>query len=337
MLEDMNAGSEQEPVQETIVENEPAKTEPEKAPDKPEVKSTREALTDALKTAKEPKEQPKAPENKTVEAAKPAEDAGKAVPKPVDAPQSWSPAMKAKFGTVEPELQKYLLQRENEVATKLRAHDEDRTMGKRMKEVISPYMHIIQAEGGTPDKAVSDLLNTAYVLRRGTPQQKAQAVAQVIRQFGVDLRHAGQPGQQQQPDIQALINQGVEKHLQTWQEKQQQEQLTSQINAFKADPAHPHFEQLQAHMSGLLSSGAASDLKDAYDQALRAHPVLHTEWLQQQTERKNAEIAKQNEAKRKAGSSLAGSPGKAAAAPAKNMTTREAIKAALAASRGGDA
>jgi hypothetical protein len=225
-------------------------------------------------------------------------------------PQAWG-GTKEEFFALPATIQDRIIQREEEVHKGFTKLDEERNLGKSMKEVITPYMAVIQAEGGTPQGAVKDLLNTAYVLRTGSPQQKAQIVAQIVQQYGVDMRNMGQ---QQIPQNQppAIDPEKITQDIMTRLQSQQQDvKVQSEIEAFSVDPKNVHFsnQEVKAAMASLLQTGQAKDLQDAYDKAVWLIPSIRTTLLQSQqvdTEQKRKdEIA----AKKKAGSSVSGSPG----------------------------
>ncbi len=74
-------------------------------------------------------------------------------------------------------------------------------------------------------------------------------------------------------------------------QRQQQQQL-AMIQQFKTAEedgklTYPHFDELLPLMSGLLTSGRATDLDDAYGQAFKAHP----EYIEKEVERIIAERA----------------------------------------------
>src|ERR1700742_206541 len=69
---------------------------------------------------------------------------------------------------------------------KITAQDADRTLGKKVNEMATPYLPTIRAEGATVEKAFQDYLQTAHVLRSGTDIQKAQSIAAVMNQFKVN-------------------------------------------------------------------------------------------------------------------------------------------------------
>lgn len=297
--------------------------------------STREAIQDAVKQVKEkakPEKTQAAPEAvKTETEAKPVVEK----PKTIQPPQSWSAAAKAKFSGLDPILQKEILRREDDSHKAITKQDEDRNFGKQLRDVIQPYMPIITAEGGDPAKAVKQLLNTAYVLRTGTPQQKMQLIHQVARDYGVNLGGQPQPMNQELHSLQQQVQQLTQKLAEKETKEQQQAQTTvqQQIEAFAADPKNTHFHEVEAHMAALLQGGVAKDLQDAYDQAVWARPELRSTLLQSQqaeAEAKRKEAARaQVEAARKAGSSVSGAPGKIANAPPVDRPLRDELRANL--------
>jgi hypothetical protein len=88
----------------------------------------------------------------------------------------------------------------------------------------------------------------------------------------------------------------------TQQQTVAEQNLLRDINAFAADPAHPHFEAVGQHMAGLIKAGLAADLQQAYEQAIYMQPEVRQQVISaQQTEaqRKQIEEAKQKAAKAK--------------------------------------
>lgn len=264
--------------------------------------------------------------------------------KPKEAPFGWSAENKAKFNALPPEIQDQVLLREDETHKTITKHDEERNLGKSMKEVISPYMAIIQAEGGTPQGAVKDLLNTAYVLRTGTPQQKLGLLAQVATQYGVDLREVAQvqmqPGTQGDPAYQALQKQvqDLQGRLQKQDDLHKQSEdakISSLYHAFAADPKNVHSSnpKVQAFMATVLNGGHAESYQDAYDQAINAIPEIRSTLTPVQTQ-DHAKRQQELEAKKTAGSSISGGPGLSVANTGNpNRSLREELQVQLAASR----
>jgi hypothetical protein len=93
-----------------------------------------------------------------------------------------------------------------------------------------------------------------------------------------------QPPQQQAPDVRKLVQEAL------------QEQFTQQeIQRFANDKEkHPHYDTVRATMAGLLQSGLAENLEDAYQAALR-HPRHSDIYEAQQQQQREADEQKKRE------------------------------------------
>jgi len=233
-----------------------------------------------------------------------------------DAPHSLSSVAKAKWAEVPAEVRKEIARLENERHRAFTAHDGELRMGREMKEVISPYMAIIQSEGGTPTTAVRDLLNTAYVLRTAPAMQKAQLIQQVCQQYGVDLNLLSQAQSTVDPSIQqlqqelAMLKQQanpdyIQKQL---QERMEIDNINNEVKAFASDPANKHYETVKPIMASLLQSGASTNMKEAYEMACKAHPTISSMLAAELQPANKAKPKVDIEAKKKASSSITGSP-----------------------------
>lgn len=245
-----------------------------------------------------------------------------------EAPVALSGAIKAKWNELPEDVRAEWKKREDDIHRMMTAKEGELNLGRSIKEIAAPYEAVIRSEGGTVEGAFKDLLNTSYILRAGSPQQKAQAVMQAIQQFGVDLSLVG--GQQQVNPLSAIQQQIQELRQQTdpvkiksqLQQEMERDRIAGEIQAFAANPANVHFEKVKPVMRALFESGQATDLQQAYDLAIWSDPSIRTELLKAQTaqeaDKKKAEMA----AKRKASASVAGSPGLAspnANAPQKSL------------------
>ena len=267
----------------------------------------------------------------------------------VEAPQSWTGAVKDKFATLPPDVQAEIQKREKDVHQMMTRHDGELRLGREMKDVITPYMHIINAQGNTPAGVIGPMLNTAYILSTGSPQQKADILRQVAEQYGVDL---GAVKQEQEnptdPHIRNLEQRLAQFEQQTEYQRQLQEQekqgkVLSEISAFAADPRNTYYRTVEETMLPLVSAIRSKSpdksnsevLQEAYDAACMLHPDIRStiaaaQLADQQAKRK-AELA----TKKQASVSVTGSPGVAAASTGKNpkRTPEEDIREALASIR----
>lgn len=260
----------------------------------------------------------------------------------VAAPPSWSHAVKAKWNALDPDIRAEITKREAEVHKGFTKQDDERTYGREMQKVISPYEPLIRSEGGTPAAAVQDLLNTAYILRTADPQTKMRLFAQTAQRFGIDLSQLGEAQQPVDPRI-ANLEQRLAQYEQDKQAQQRTEQERVQqtalqtISAFKSDPKHIHFEAVESHMAALLNGGVAKDLDEAYDMAVYARPDIRGQLLASQTAQQTATIQsrqKVDKARAKAVSVRGGPGGVQPQVQNPNASLRDDLEAAFAEARG---
>lgn len=320
----------------------------EESKDTPEVKAERKAERARADDGKFVKGSPAAstakPEPKQ-QAANPQAVAAPVVAQPTEVkpPERYSAAVKAKWAQLPPDVQADLAKSADDFHKELTRHDEERVLARQFKEVVNPYLAQMRAENAQPIQAVQALLDTAYKLRTGSPQQKGQLLWETARAFGADMSQ-GFTQQAQQPVHpvlqqvqQELLSLKAQREQEVAQRKQQEDAgIQSQIETFKADPKNAHFEAVKADMAALLSGGVAKDLQDAYDRAVYANPQTRATLLTQQTqtaeEKRVADQKAKAEAAKKAGSSIKGSPGMAATKDQKiqNADLNSTIRSAFA-------
>ncbi len=207
-----------------------------------------------------------------------------------------------------------------------------------------PYEMLLKMENTTPQAAIGPLLQTAAILRTGTPAQKAHAVATTMRQFGIPLEHIQSILSGNAPPQPALDPQISQLHQQVqqltqFQQQQQQARANRAISDFSADPAHKHFDAVAEHMTSLLRNPSVipgfnddmsepEKLKLAYDTAIYANPEVRQLVLAEQqaaatvTQRTTQQVAQAKQAAVQVkGSPAAGPPPKA------DPTNRRAVLA----------
>jgi hypothetical protein len=257
-------------------------------------------------------------------------------------PNGWSAQAKAQWHALPADVQAAIQQREQDVAKFTSKTDDERAFGREMHRVVQPYLAQIQAEGGTPAGAVQSLLNTAYVLRNGTPQQKQQALKSVAAQFNIEFPGAAD-APQVPPEMQPLYQriEQLEGSLQQRERDQQQAtaaQIQSDIDTFAADPKHTHFQEVKAHMAALLKGGVAKDLQDAYDQACYARPdiraTLSAQQRAEEEQKRRAEEKARADAARAKAVSITGGPGNAAQPAPTDRSLRDELQANFRAASG---
>lgn len=232
----------------------------------------------------------------------------------LDAPQSLSGAIKAKWKDLPADVQQEWSKREEDIHKMFTRHDGELKLGRDLKEVITPYMPLIQARGSNPVTAIQSLLNASYILNTAPTEQKVALFRQLASEYSIPLDQVNQPVNTLPPEVQSIKLELDQVKNQLFQEKTLQQQndnarIQTEIQAFAADPKHIYFEQVKAAMAPLLGSQQAKDLQEAYDMACWANPTIRTSLIAAQeteaAEKRKAEVAK----KKQAAVSVTGSPG----------------------------
>ena len=265
-------------------------------------------LARAPKEAKAPATEPKFPTEKTE------------APKMAEMPKSLRRELKEHWEKAPSELQQAIAQR-----------DADYEKG------IASYKSR-DAEA----RQIGPLLQTAALLRTGTPQQKSQAVAQMIQQFQIPLDQVASyfNGETPQPEnthynqlaqqVQQLTQHITQSQYEA--QKQNENRALSVIQQFAGDPANMHFEAVSDRMLQLLQApqvlGDTSQMSEreklqlAYDTAVRLDPAIAQQFYAQQQQ--NTQAANQVQRAKTAAVQVRGAPGSSISG-AINQTDRRAV------------
>ena len=185
---------------------------------------------------------------------------------------------------------------------------------KKFRDVLDPYK---PAFAGRDETEVVRNLLAAQAFITSNPVEGLKRLAANLK---VDLKQL-LPSEVQddgytdpeianlRAELQALRDQGSQQARES--EQQRQNAYLAQIAQFRdeaddnGEPKHPHFNEVYSVMAGLLQSGRATDLEDAYGQAVWAIPEYRDSVIQAKAEEKSkAEAAKRakeaEEAKAKA-------------------------------------
>jgi hypothetical protein len=220
----------------------------------------------------------KQPETAQDTTDQPSEAVAEPAAKPaIRAPASWSPAAKATFDKLPPEVQQAVAKREQEIDHGLRRKSEEVKRYEPLEQIIAPRRAIWAAQGMDEASAIRTLLAAQDLLEKDA----VQGIQFLAKSYQIDLSRLAQPqGQPYQaqpaPDSHPEIAH-LKQQLQTLQAQVQTAQtapLVSQIEAFQNDPANLYFENVRDDMAVLLNNGKASDLKEAYDMACWMRPDI---------------------------------------------------------------
>jgi hypothetical protein len=255
----------------------------------------------------------KNPTNRGKHAASQPRESGKFAPKEPKFPTSDAPTraempkslrleLKDHWEKAPAELQQAIAQREADFERGINTYKSRDAEAKAITELFQPYEWMLRNENATPATAIGPLLQTAALLRTGTPQQKSHAVAQMIQQFQIPLDQVASyfGGEQPQPQdnqynqlaqqVQQLTAHITQSQYQA--QKQNESRALSVIQQFASDPANVHFEAVSDRMLQLLQApqvlGDTSQMSEreklqlAYDTAVRLDPTTAQQIYAQQ-------------------------------------------------------
>jgi hypothetical protein len=209
------------------------------------------------------------------------------------APNSLPPAAREAWKDAPTALKEAVAKREKDYEKGILKYSADAKRATEMDSALKPFEQYLGMNGGNAH--IGDLLRTGAGLQMGSPIQKAEQIAGLISQFGVDINTldgilsgngASAPVQQQD-----AVQKAVEAALQPYQEmmqkshqreqaseQQSQQQVSNEITTFSSDPANEFYNDVRQDMADILDAGAKHGtemtLKQAYDRACLIHPEI---------------------------------------------------------------
>lgn len=210
-------------------------------------------------------------------------------------------------------------------------YKQDAGRAQQIDQALAPHSQIIAMNGGA-GKFIPDLLNAAAALQLGTPQQKAQAAANIINQFGVPIEEldgvlvgaAPTPEATQASQLEQMLEQklapvqqfmGQMNQNAQQQQNQQREQINNELAAFAQK--NEFYTDVRGEMADMLDMagkrGVEMSLQDAYNRCISLRPdiqnIVNARQSQAQVQQRTA-----------AASSISGSPGGSGRQQAPNDT-----------------
>lgn len=273
-------------------------------------------------------------------------DTSQPPPSPADqAPGSWKAAEKAEWDKIPPNARAAIKRREAEASRALTQSTDARRVADEYKKVLYPFEPLIQGKGITDPlhQVIKPILQIRAALEVGSPQQKAALIANMVRDFAIDVSmldaaivhnttnpHASIPAStppapslRANPELQPLF---------ALAEQLEQRREAAAAEAIQSVESLPHFEDLREDMADIMTRAAEKQrnitVKQAYDWALAqseyAGSAPVTSPASAVTPSEAAAILARS---RKAASSVSGAP---STTPGKKPTTlREQIASAM--------
>lgn len=205
-------------------------------------------------------------------------------------------------------LAEYTGQREGEYAKGVSTYKTEWERAKPLIDAVAPHSELFRQQGIDPAAQISKYIEIHKGLVMGSPEQKLSTFMQLARDYQVPVQNLFQQGQ----DGKIYFNPQVQAYQPAPQPQQKQQDVSAVVREAlaneraamsiaeferEASTKYPHYETVKESMAGLLQSGQAQDLQDAYTKAIRLNDDL---WkLEQENTRKADEVARA-EAQRKA-------------------------------------
>jgi len=287
--------------------------------------------------------QPKEDAKPVVEVEKPVIEEA---PAAIKAPTSWRPAAREKFAKLELDVQQEIIKREQEMSRGFNEVTDIRKFRDHFLGSVNQYANVINAEGGKPLETVDNLLKTANVLYSGSQLQKAQTVAAIIKNFGIDITAldealvaggSGAAQHTQAPDMQQQIQQQIQQALapllrgQRDAEERTSQDAATELEAFMADPKNEFAADVAETMADLLevsaNRGQKMNLSTAYSRAILAHNDIADVVARRETQARAASASVKAVAAKKKAVSISGAPVKSL--PSEDGSLRQDILNAI--------
>lgn len=225
------------------------------------------------------------------EGGEPAPGQGGTTPGPTDAgraPASWTAEEQAGWASVPPAARAAIARREKQINEALKTSVDARRRAQVWDREAENYRPLLDSYGVTLEQVVPNLLATRAALEVGTPQQKALLVANIIADFGVDVRvldealmarfSNGVPTPRYtgaQPEARDYRSDPQFAPLFALADQVREGQMARAQEEVNRVSSQPHFDEVRYTMADLIDSakehGRTLDVTTAYNTALTLH------------------------------------------------------------------
>lgn len=306
----------------------------------------KEEKKDEKKEVKETADQKEA--RAAQEATQRTREAVKVTDKP---PNSWKPGAREDWGKIPAAARAEISRRELEIQRELSQTATIRKFANDLAVVVHPHLPIIQAQNTTPIAAIDTLMKTASQLYQGNQEQKSRVVAQIIHDYGVDIKTLDKvlssqplPPQTQNGNVNNNMvppwAQPIFSFMTEAQAARQQREMDmsaeAQMEVEQAKGDMPFLDDLKDEVADILEIAARRNkvvtLAQAYERAVALDPEISKIANQKKIaaeQKKKAEDDKLARAKR-ASSTIKGSPSGGAAGGTKGgkLSRRDVLEQA---------
>lgn len=215
------------------------------------------------------------------------------------APDTWRPDAAKEWEKLPPVVQQEILKREKDITRGIEGYRHDATIGKHFQDILKPYVPLCQKQGVDPMQQVQYLMHAHQTLLTKDPAEKYEIFHQLAASYGIDLNA---PAPYVDPQLKAVQKElaEVKSRLNNADETAIESTVTAmrqELEAFASAPENEHFDLVIDDMTALIRAGKATNLREAYDQAIWLHPQVRSILLERQAAERDA-ARQQQEANR---------------------------------------
>lgn len=263
----------------------------------------------------------------------------------VKAPADWSPTDRSNWSKIPQDMQRVILAREDKLSQAKEQIQQNSQASGFLSGLQRDYAPILAAEGVNAPQAIQGLFDTVSRMRMGTQQQKAEAVADIIQNYGIDVAAldnvlVGKPVQESQAnEVQRLVQEQLapvremmsqQQNVRTQQAEQQKHQAVSDVAQFSQNAEF--LNDVRNDMADLIdmaqARGVEMPLQEAYDKACAINPEISGIMADRSSQAAMLDNKTALDAKIQAASSLSGKQYGLGNGSSKNLSMRDTIAAA---------
>jgi hypothetical protein len=197
-----------------------------------------------------------------------------------------------------------LAKREKDYAKGLQKNAESAKRAEYMDTVLSGHTKYLQSSGQPVGTVLNNLLSVASTLQFAPQEQRAAAIAGLIRDFGVDIETldnvlVSRPVTQRQEPVQQGLT--AEQVMQIMEQRESQSRVTQTLEQFAN--THEFYSDVRGDMADLLDLAAKRGQEMTLDEAYKKACAMNDEIVSVTSQRGITP------ARRAAASSIRGNPG----------------------------
>lgn len=212
-----------------------------------------------------------------------AAQAAAATQQPFDTPpKSWKAEQHEAFKALPPAVKQYVHEREQQALTGIMQY---KGVVDQFTGIFKPFEAVMRANNIDPMQITATLAQNHHTLATGTREQKAQMAIKLLQSYQIDpadILEGYQPkeGAATKVEIPPEFISRLEAAERAAGDTQAQltarlrTDIQAELDAFKKSPENPYYAELEDDIGELLGSGAAKNLREAYDIAKLRNPAV---------------------------------------------------------------